>query len=318
MACLLAAAAGLTMRSAVDPSLADGALPGDALAEVVHDLSGEPVERTLRPYEGLGAWVDVFDYAPAYSGEPPTLDTRALDAMATEGVRTVYLQAARNDDRSPDMIVDRDLVGRWLIEAHRRGLAVVAWYLPTFTDVERDLAHLEALRDFRALGHTFDGVAVDIEARTVEDAAERSRRLVELSRRYREIAPGEAVGAIVLPPVLLEVVNPNFWPGFPWAELAPHYDVWLPMAYWSQRTTDSGYKDGYTYVEESTRRMREALGLPDAPVHNIGGIGDALLDAEIIRFGDALADTASIGGSMYDWATLPPTQRQLVREAVAG
>ncbi|RMH73989.1 MAG: hypothetical protein D6683_13015, partial [Actinomyces sp.] len=31
----------------------------------------EPAERTLEPYRGYGAWVDVFDYSPPYAGDPP-------------------------------------------------------------------------------------------------------------------------------------------------------------------------------------------------------------------------------------------------------
>ena len=77
----------------------------------------------------------------------------------------------------------------------------------------------------------------------------------------------------MLPPVLIEVVNLSFWPGFPWAAIAPFYDVWQPMSYWSFRSSSSGYGDGYTYNEESIRRLRANLGEPDAIVHAIGGIG---------------------------------------------
>ncbi len=53
-----------------------------------------------------------------------------------------------------------------------------------FEDVDADLDHLLAIARFDALGHRFDGVAVDIEyIEAVTDVAERSRRLVELSDR---------------------------------------------------------------------------------------------------------------------------------------
>src|SRR3712207_5833426 len=48
-------------------------------------------------YHGLGAWVDVFDYAPAYQpeGESPPISPEDVAVMAAGRVRTLYLQAAR-------------------------------------------------------------------------------------------------------------------------------------------------------------------------------------------------------------------------------
>ena len=141
----------------------------------------------------------------------------------------------------------------------------------------------------------------------------------------------DPLGAIVPPPVQTEVINTSFWPGFPWTEIAEVYDVWLPMSYWSFRSDDSGYGDGYAYHEESVRRLRDNVGDPDALVHGIGGIGglDGVDDPpdppeplatvdEIERFVTALTDTASIGGSIYDWNTLEPAVRVRLAELFTG
>jgi len=56
----------------------------------------------------------------------------------------------------------------------------------------------------------------------------------------RQALPGRTIGAIVLPPVVLEVVNTNYWPNFPWHGIAPFYDVWQTMGYWTNRTQSSG------------------------------------------------------------------------------
>ena len=95
-------------------------------------------------YDGLGAWVDVFDYAPNYQnqGLSPPVTPQDLDAMAAFGVKTLYLQAARLDDRSPDGIVDADLIGQFLERAHANGIRVVGWYLPKFAALDADLARL--------------------------------------------------------------------------------------------------------------------------------------------------------------------------------
>jgi hypothetical protein len=290
----------------------DGPSPGAWIGTIATRLERtEPVTRDLTAYAGLGAWVDGFDFGPAYTktGAPPVAP-RAVEDMAGAGVRTLFLQAARDDSRSPDGIVDRALVAEFLIRAHRAGVRVVGWFLPTFVDVEHDLADLRQIADFDAGGHRFDGVAVDIEAvEAVTDVDERNQRLVELSTRLRAEAGRDALGAIVLPPVLTEVVNQRYWPDFPYSALSSIYDVWLPMSYWTFRSAASGYHDGYTYNDESTRRLRNNLANDGAPVHAIGGIGDEVTPEELDRFAQSLVDDRAIGGSIYDWNTLTAAAR---------
>lgn len=301
-------------------------------AELVVDPSAE---RTVDPYRGYGTWVDVFDFDPAYN--PPTVAAADVAEMAELGVRTLYLQAARLDDRTPEGLVDPWLLAEMLLAAHAADVAVVAWYLPRFEAGTEDLERLTALSDFTVLGHRFDGVAVDIEwigpdreGNPIDDET-RSDRLVELSDGLALVAGADPLGAIVPPPVQTEVINTSFWPGFPWTEIATVYDVWLPMSYWSFRSDSSGYGEGYTYHEESTRRLRANVGDPEALVHGIGGIGglDGVDDPpdppeplatvdEIERFVTALDDTGSIGGSIYDWNTLEPAVRARLAELVAG
>lgn len=117
--------------------------------------------------------------------------------------------------------------------------------------------------------------------------------------------------------MLIEVVNPGFWPGFPWRAIAEHYDVWQPMSYWTQRTEASGFADGYRYNEQSTRRLRTNLGDPEAIVHGIGGIGDEVVAGDIDGFARSLVDTDAVGGSIYDWNTLGPDGRAAMTAAFA-
>jgi hypothetical protein len=233
-------------------------------------------------------------------------------------VRTVFLQVARDDPRSPGGVVDRALAAELLLRAHRRGLRVVGWYLPTFVDASVDRARLAQIADFTVLGHRFDGVAVDIEdTNDLPDVDERNQRLVDLSTSLRASSGTDTLGAIVLPPVLTEVVNEQFWPDFPWAQVRPLYDVWLPMSYWTFRKASSGYKDGYTYNDESIRRMRNDLGDPAALVHAIGGIGDLVTDDDLDRFAQSLADDQAIGGSIYDWNSMTAATRAALQARFA-
>jgi hypothetical protein len=262
---------------------------------------------TVGAYEGLGTWVDVFDFVPAYQqgGVAPTVTAADVDTMAALGVKTIYLQAARNDARTPDGIVAPDLLRPFLKKAHAHDMKVVGWYYPSFSDVNLDLERLMQIVRFDSGGQRFDGVAVDIEDnQVVKDPADRTARLVDLSKRLREtVGPGVALGAIVMPAVQTEVVNPLYWPGFPWADLKPYYDVWLPMAYWSFR--NGPYHSGYAYVTESVRRMRALVGDPNLRVHPIGGIADVISEAETRDFVRALTDTDAFGGSLYDYRTTP-------------
>ena len=292
--------AGVLSAVLIDPG-AKGALLRGALATDRESGTGG-----VSVYRGLGAWVDAYDYGPAYqrSWEGPLLGPETVDAMADRGVRTLYLQAARLDPRSPQGIVDPELVGRFLERAHQRRLRVVGWYLPKFGDVEADLANLRLIRDFEFDGHRFDGIGVDIEwRRDVADHGERNRRLVELSRRLRDETGGMALAAIVYPPVLLEAVYPLHWPDFPWSQLAGTYDAWLPMTYWTETTAKSGYRDGYRYTGESIRLLRARLGDQSVPVHAVGGVAGDSGPEDYDGFVRAAEETGASGLSVYDYRT---------------
>jgi hypothetical protein len=298
-----------------------GAVPGGTLGTVVSRVSvSGPAARDTGSYAGQAAWVDAFDFGPAYqrAGASPPITPRDVDDMAAHGVRTLFIQATRADSKQPDGFVDRALLAEFLVRAHRAGMRVVGWYLPPFVNVDRDLGRLTSIARFDVLGHRFDGLAVDIEdADTVTDVDTRNRRLVELSTRLRQEVGSDTLGAIVLPPVLTEVVNPNRWPEFPWPQLAPLYNVWLPMSYWTFRSEQSGYHDGYAYNDESIRRLRADLGNPTALVHGIGGIGDTATSEEITQFVQSLFDEHAIGGSMYDWNAMPPASREVMQQQFA-
>lgn len=321
IACLGVFLVGFGIRVVVDAATTEATSPRSTPASAAIALlrADEPTPRATSTYGGLGTWVDAFDFDPAYmaEGADPPVTPEVIDELADLGVRTVYLQAARIDDRATDRLLDEGLLAEFLLRAHARGVEVVGWYLPLFEDVDADLDRLLAIAEFDALGHRFDGVAVDIEyIEGVPNPTERSRRLIDLSQRLREERADEALGAIVPPPVQLEVVNPSYWPDFPWRALESSYDVWLPMAYWTVRTGE--YRDAYRYSEESTRRLRNNLGRPDLVVHIIGGIGDQTTQADLDGLRRAVEDTGSIGGSIYDWNSLPGDRRAELPSSIPG
>lgn len=200
-----------------------------ALVDLVRD-DGPPSPPlgswTLVPHEGLGAWIDVYDWTVELGGPEPSVGLEDIDAMAEAGVQTVYVQTAHQ--RAADDVLEPERLGQIIERAHAHDMYVVAWYLPTLVDVDRDLRRLLAASELPV-----DGLGVDIESVELPDPAERTRRILDLSERLRaELGEDKVLAAITLSSVHVEVVNPEFWPGYPWAELAATYDVIMPMAYW--------------------------------------------------------------------------------------
>ena len=249
-------------------------------------------------FSGVGAWIDVFDWSDTFGGEA-LIEPPDVEAMADAGVQTLYVQGTRAS--AEDDVLEPERLQALLDRADEEGLATVVWYVPSLVDPEADLRRLEALAELDV-----DAVAVDIEARDVQDPAERSRRLVELSRNLREALPDTAIAAVPVAPVLLEVVNPDFWPDFPWRDLADSYDAWLPMSYSTDRRADSGYRDAERYLTENVTRLRADLDQPEARVHAIGGLAEALTVADVEAHVRAARAVGAVGVSLYDWRTAAP------------
>ena len=261
------------------------------LAEVGPPLA-PPGAFTMDPYAGLGTWIDVYDWSETYGGA--AIGLADIDRMASLGVQTLYVQATRWDAETPVLEPERLLA--LINRARADGMRVVAWYLPDLEDPNDDMQRLVAIA-----GLPIDGLAIDIESRKVADVNDRNQRLLSLSAALRERLPGQVLSAIVLPPVVMEDVNPNYWPDYPWAGLAQYYDLWQPMSYWTNRLPE--WRDAYVYTATNIDRIREHIGNANAVVHTIGGIGDASTPDDINGLVQAAVDRGCIGGSLYDYRT---------------
>lgn len=246
---------------------------------------------------GTGAWVDVYDWSPTFvrSRNPsatPGFTLGRIDRMADAGISTLYIQTAKAE--LPDTVLDRDLLVSIMTKARARGMRVIGWYLPTFADPAVDRARLAAMADLGV-----DGIGVDIES-TVTELTARNQRLVDLSTWLRSTYPSMPLAAIVLPAVVTDILNLNYWPSFPWKGIAASYDVWMPMSYWTNRTVASGWRDGYLYTRENIDRLRASLGMPTATVHPVGGLSDAATAHDVAGFVQAANEKGAIGGGLYD------------------
>ncbi len=247
-------------------------------------------------FAGIGAWVDVFDWSPTIASNPAfTLDD--IDDLAEKGVEVIYIQSTR--PIRPEAILDKELFEAIIERAHTRGMRVVSWYLPSHNDLKADWVRLVLPMWLGA-----DGIVWDIEdTTTLKDVPERNRRLAQVANAMRRNYPDLPMAAAVLPNVVTDVLNTNYWPQFPWTEIRDTFDVWMPMDYWTNRAAGTEYRDAERYTTENITRLRAQLGKPDAVVAPVGGIADKVTSEDIAGFIRASKAAGAIGVSLYDHAT---------------
>lgn len=253
-------------------------------------------------YRGLGTWVDMYD-AP-----PWRYPRRAVRKMSENGVRTLYLETA-NYRKPKDRRLYRPVAMAAMLDAaHAHGIKVVAWYVPGFKNLRRDFRRVKAALDFETeTGQRFDSFALDIEATLVPDIQIRNERALRLSRRIRDaVGPDYALGAIV------PEAGALYWPDFPYRGLASSYDVFLPMAYYSYRT--SGASGVYSFISNNIDAVRSETGDANVPVHVIGGIAEDSTPREVGAHVRAAIDKNAYGTSLYDFPTTTPRQWRKLSE----
>ena len=248
---------------------------------------------SLAPYAGLGTWLDI--YATSYWDNPE----QQVAAMARDGVKTLYLQTGNYDQ-----LANRKELGRFIDAAHAHGLRVVAWYLPSFASPEQDARRaLAAIRFRSARGERFDSFALDIEASIVTSEVLRNQRLLSLSERLRRAAgPGYALGAIIPSPLGM-IRHPHYWRSFPYRAVARLYDVFLPMAYFTDHHVH-GIRRVRSYLAADVAVIRHRTGNPHVPIHLIGGISGSMTATDTTAFMRAVADCRPLGYSLYAFSVM--------------
>jgi hypothetical protein len=247
----------------------------------------------LEAYRGLGAWVDLFE------DRAWRRPAKAVADMKAHGVRTLYLETSNYTQRRA-IAFPRE-VGRFLEAAHARDMDVVAWYLPGFKDLNRDLRRsMMAIRFRTDSGERFDSFGLDIEASIVDSPSKRSRRLLTLSRQIRSRAGARyPLGAIIPSPRGIELAE-GYWPGFPYVQLAQIYDVFVPMGYFTYHV--SGSAGSHFDTVRNIEILRQEVGDPTVPVHLIGGIADDASGLEVRAFVHAVREHGLLGASLYNWS----------------
>ena len=252
---------------------------------------------SLRPYRDLGSWIDMFDKGP---WEHPD---RAIARAANRGVSTIYIQTANY--RSRRAIYRPRALAELIDAAHLAGLDVVSWYLPSFKNLKKDLKRSKAAIDFMTdTGGRFDSFAMDIESTEVDDIDRRNERMLRLSRRVRNYVGGAYAMAAIVPEA-----GALYWPSFPYASVANHYDLFMPMGYFTYRVR--GRAAVRRYTRANIDAVRSGTGDATFPVHAIGGIAGRSRSGEVRAYVKAVQGRGALGGSLYD---LPITTKREWRE----
>lgn len=254
-------------------------------------LTGAPAAQagprsSVRPFRGFGTWIDIYDK----QWDNPEA---AVAKMAREKVQTLYLETANyRTDRS---IFRRSRAARFIESAHAHGIKVVAWYLPDFKNLKRDLQRSRAAIRFRTPnGHRFDRFALDIESTVVTDIERRNRRMFRLTKRIRDVAGNMAIGAITPDPI-----GSLYWPNFPYAKVAKRYQALMPMGYFTYRT--SGAKGVRRHVRAGIDALRN-MTTADKRIHYIGGLAVDANKREVRAYRRVAMNQKILGGSLYDFA----------------
>jgi hypothetical protein len=247
----------------------------------------------LAPYAGLGTWLDI--YATSYWDNP----TQQVAAMARDGVKTLFLQTGNYLQQA-----NRSELGQFVDAAHAHGLRVVAWYLPSFANPQQDARRaLDAIRFRSVHGESFDSFALDIEASIVTSESLRNRRLLSLSARLRTaVGPRYPLGAIIPSPLGM-IRHPHYWRSFPYRAVARFYDVFLPMAYFTDRHLH-GIRAVRSYLAADVAVIRKRTGEPRIPIYLIGGISGSMTAADTTGFMRAVADCRPLGYSLYAFSVM--------------
>ena len=289
------------------PTARLAALLAIAVAMLLATVPAASARPAKDAYRGAGAWIDVYD------GRLLADPFGTVATLSLRGVRTIYVETANFANPRTGSFVYPVGVAAMIDAAHADGIRVVAWYLPGFKNLNRDLRRsLDAIRFTTVAGGHFDSFALDIESNAVGNVTLRNSRARQLSSRIRRaVGKQYPLGAIVPDERSTSSFLPSLWPRFPYARLRPYYDVFLPMAYSSFRGKGARFVYGYTTA--NIQYLRLMTRDPSLPVHVIGGIANKLHPAEAASVIRAARDQGALGASFYDVRVMGEAEWQALR-----
>jgi hypothetical protein len=251
--------------------------------------------RRLAAFSGTGSWVSIYDtHALRHPGQ-------VIATLRAHRIHTLFLETS--NDRQRHDVTHPVAIARLLDAAHDAGIAVVGWYLPSFTHPRREVARALAGARFRSpAGNGFSAFALDIESTAIRALRVRSARAVEVARGVRAGLPrATALGAITIDPA-----GGRYWNGYPFAQLARSVDVFLPMEYFTYRT--HGVRRVAAYSTANVRLVRRLAGDPRFPVQPIGGDALTATMPALRAFLRASNASGTLGVSLWEYGGTRPRE----------
>lgn len=262
--------------------------------------TGASTPRSLRAFAGAGTWISIYD---RHALRHPEAVAHRLHA---HGIHTLFLETG--NARSRRAVAHPVALARLLDAAHDAGIAVVGWYVPAFVSPPLDVRRaLQGARFRSPRGDRLDAFALDIESTKVRSLRRRSARAVWVARAVRLRLPRRlALGAISIDPA-----GARYWNGYPFRRLARSVDVFLPMEYFTDRT--SGPRRVAAYGRSNVRLVRRLAGSPSFPVHPIGGEARDASLPELRAF--LRASRREVGVSLWEYGETSTRQLALLGAA---
>ncbi|HLW16860.1 MAG TPA: hypothetical protein VKV69_05835 [Actinomycetota bacterium] len=248
-------------------------------------------------FDGLGAWVDVYDY-------PMLSLKKTMRVLQKAGVQTLYMETGMTG--TPQAVVPASIP--WLVAAHNEGMKVVAWYLPDYSNVRFDAQRSIAIAHFSYAGIHFDGLGIDIEYKGAlgNNRIWNQHVIAHMSRVRSALGPNYPLAAIPPPPLQMRLA-PNTWWGFPWTQLGKLSSDIMLMSYWSFRSgcPQIPLNCPYEFTKDNVEITRAMTG-GRVPIHVIGGVADSINWRQLNQFVQGAIDAHADGASIYDIGTTRP------------
>jgi SH3 domain-containing protein len=246
---------------------------------------------------GKGMWITL---GPIAQSQPRAIVHAALHS----GITHLYVESAI----SPLGFHGKDSIGPLVDEAHRHGIAVLAWVYPYLYDIASDVQLTRAVASYRtATGGRLDGIAADLERNMTAEAIGSYSQLI---RAY--LGPTYLLVGVTYPPQSI--------PSYPFDQVARSYNVIAPMDYWHQTATAYGLDFGHMKYSEDYARRYAADSItsirrvaPGAKIAPIGQVFDnfgheemgphAPSGEELHGFMSGSKGAGAIGVSFFQWMT---------------
>ncbi len=195
---------------------------------------------------GKGTWVNVWNY-------PKNVDS-FIDRLKRFDIDTVYLQVNRSNT---PIFQHPQKIDEILRKAHENNIRIIGWSYCYLNNIEGDVdRYVKPALYKTADGHSFDGMAADIEENISVRAVEK------YTQKIKDKIPSDY-------PLLAIVFSPRIKPLYPWKYMGSNWDVLMPMTYW--HGMKNKHQDGVVenFVTDTVEQIRKYTGRDDVKIHLI-------------------------------------------------